>query len=187
MHDQIINNGIEIQRIRIRESVVLLVLRILLLQLLLGVFLYGITVINLMLTLEDIMDRPFPVITLLYISSVIFFLIYTIIAILQWRNHHYVIQRNGITHRTGLFSYQEQNYSCSNIESISLNQGVWGKLFNFGTIELYDPALERHFFLHYVSQPQHNLELLKRMFLKAPPGRNSIRPTQSVIIREENA
>lgn len=60
------------------------------------------------------------------------FFIYTIL--LHWINRRYYINASHLIVRKGIFTTKERIYDLKNLKSITVTQGVFGKLFNFGTL-----------------------------------------------------
>lgn len=175
--------GFTITSLLIRESIVPLAFRVLFLQIITAALLYLINLTIVFLQEANLVSQTLPVLSVVYGLIIISSLIMAVYALYAWRNHRYVITKNGIKHRSGVLSYSEYDYSCTNIETIELEQDFWGKVFHFGTIKLYDPALQNQFYLADIGQPKKNMDLLKRMFLKSPPTVSA--PSKQIIIQHE--
>ena len=183
MADNSTERRLDIKQLVIRESIVPLAFRIFLFQLLFGGILYGINFTTLLLQNAGLVQETLPSVTVVYMIMIITFFIIFVYAVIAWRNHYYIIDNHGITHRFGVFSRDEQYYSCSNIETIELHQGFWGRQFKFGTIKMYDPALQRAFYLYDIGKPRKNIDILISMFLKEPPPSGNA--AKQVIVQQE--
>lgn len=95
------------------------------------------------------------VITILWMTYLIF----------MWRNEYYKVEKKGIVHRKGVLYRRERSYSCSNVESITLRQDLIGKIFRYGTIVLYDPALKKKIYLRNITRPVRSVAVLKDVYL----------------------
>ena len=65
-------------------------------------------------------------------------IILTLLVVLQWLNEYYEIFPYEVVHKAGLIWRKEQRYAFKEIEYIKVEQGVFGKFFNYGTLTLYD-------------------------------------------------
>jgi hypothetical protein len=84
---------------------------------------------------------------------------------LQWKNNYFIIMSSGIQHKKGVWDKHEENYSCDNIETIMLDQSWMGRVFRYGTIKLYDPALQANILLYNIHSPRKITQLLRRLYL----------------------
>lgn len=53
------------------------------------------------------------------------------------------------------------NYSIKNLQSVSFEQGLIGRIFNFGNVKAFSPALQKELFLTEVSSPSKIVENIK--------------------------
>jgi len=106
---------------------------------------------------------------ILYLLSGIFFLqlfnipiflilvfmktIISISIILQWLNEYYEISAKTIFHRKGLFFKTEEKYHLENVTYIEVMQGVLGKYFNFGSIQLFDKRKNSILVMYMIHNP----------------------------------
>jgi uncharacterized membrane protein YdbT with pleckstrin-like domain len=96
---------------------------------------------------------------LLFVTSLIE-MIAIIVTVLKWFNLYYEIRDEEIIERRGIISVKENTHSFRNFAAISITQGIIGRIFNFGTIRLYNPALEHSLTLNRISAPLRYKELL---------------------------
>jgi uncharacterized membrane protein YdbT with pleckstrin-like domain len=102
-----------------------------------------------------------PFIFALTILVVFLELFVAVYVILQWANHYYILTPMGIKYRTGILFKKEKEYSLINIQSVSYHQGMFARLFNYGDIIIFSPALQGELHLTAVSSPQLLAELIK--------------------------
>lgn len=163
----------EIPPIVIRRSVVLFVIRVILLELLFEIIY--------LLWRGLIHFLPLPVetvITLNAASLVIFLILITVIQnifligiVLNWVNDYYEIREDEIAHVHGTFSRTEKAYPYQDIQSITIHQGFFGRLCNYGSIGLYIPTLGHDLTFAEVSDPAKFVELVKSANPKVESGR----------------
>jgi membrane protein YdbS with pleckstrin-like domain len=88
------------------------------------------------------------------------FLMITIV--IQWLENYYVVKPGKIVYKSGFFSRSEREFDCSQITKVNLAQGMFGRLFNFGTINLYRPTTNEWFSLSNIPNPHRNLHLVQK-------------------------
>jgi len=91
--------------------------------------------------------------TLLLITSVIEMII-IIVVVLKWVNLYYEIREDEIIERHGIISVNENAHSFRNFAAISISQGIIGRIFNYGTLKLYNPAIDHSLTLRKIGSPQ---------------------------------
>jgi uncharacterized membrane protein YdbT with pleckstrin-like domain len=154
---------LKILPIVIRRSVALFTIKVILLELIFEiVYLTWRTVIHyLPFSLETI-------VTLNGVSIIFFLILITVIQnillvyiALRWVNDYYEISPDEISHVTGIFSKTRKSYPYRDIQSITVHQGVMGRLFNYGEVNLYIPTLGHELHFREVSDPARFVELVK--------------------------
>lgn len=85
------------------------------------------------------------------------FLIYTVL--LHWLNKRYYLERSHLIIKRGIFTVVERVYDLKNIKSVVVTQGLFGKIFHFGsiTLEITSPGLSEEATLTEIPHP-HNIE-----------------------------
>jgi len=73
---------------------------------------------------------------------------------LEWANNTYEIREDSIIHRKGIFNIKEDIYTLRSLSSVTIEQSIWGKLFNYGTIVLYSPIHKTNYYLINVHNPK---------------------------------
>lgn len=115
---------------------------------------------------------PFSLETLITLNSLslIFFLIFVtviqniflIIISLRWVNDYYEIRPDEIAHITGIITKTDKSYPYRDIQSVTVHQRFFGRLFKYGSIHLYIPTLGHDLNFDEVSNPAKFAELIKR-------------------------
>ena len=111
-------------------------------------------------------ENPFPLyliflVTLLIVDVGIIFSI-----ILKWNFEYIEITRNAIIKHKGILSKKEETFSCNFIETITINQDFLGMIFNYGTLELFDPALKKPIYIFNTTSPKNYCDVIKKIFSK---------------------
>ncbi len=161
--DHVKNNQYS-NNLTIRKSAAVMFIRIVILELLLGI-LY--VLLRMGLRYLDIqLDTEFSLTPLTLVKS-LFFMVAEIgvagFVILQWINNYYILTSNEIKYITGIISKREMNYSLKNIQSVSFEQGLIGRIFNYGNVKIFSPALQQELFLAEVPNPSQIVENIKEV------------------------
>ncbi len=96
----------------------------------------------------------------LEICLVIFF-------IQKWVRTLYIIEKNTLVVRSGILKTTERVYDLKNLRSVSVSQGLLGKLFRFGSVEISitSPNLLEKPILDSIPNPREVEERLKKILL----------------------
>ncbi len=88
---------------------------------------------------------------------------FTLIIIFQWLSNRYEVYPSKLIYKSGFFWHKNQEIYFNQISKIDLTQGFFGRLFNFGTIELYTSNDKEQYYLYNIPDPQRNVSLLRKM------------------------
>jgi membrane protein YdbS with pleckstrin-like domain len=88
----------------------------------------------------------------LFIVLIIYFAM-VLYMILSWNKHYYVINSQAVLMYDGIIFSKSKSYDMAGVESIEVDQGLIGKVFNFGTLKLYNPRLEKEITFHRIPDP----------------------------------
>lgn len=152
-----------------RESIVLIVLRILATELIFTIALV------LSSSIFSFLSRYVEIFNNLFLNLVVFliFLLVNIIIVLsivlKWQSEYAELARGALTKHTGILNKREQKYACNFVEVITMNQSALGMIFDYGTIELYDPAIKEQIYLVNIASPRKYRELIEERFSKDRP------------------
>lgn len=138
----------------IHTSSVIVVFRIIGIQLFVGF-------LSLLLTLpliafKEVITPYIPIIILYAFLSIgiqTINMILLVITFLQWIRMVYIIRPNEIIEQKGIWHIRENIYSTDKIEAVSVDQSIWGRIFNYGTIRIVNPVLNEDLFLEDISDP----------------------------------
>ena len=158
------------QSLIIRKSMVTMFMRLIVVELLVaGVYFairLGLAVLHVQADI-DLTLNP-----LVLTKSLFFTLIEIVFAMyifLQWANNYYILKEKEIVYVTGIITRRERNYSLANVQSISSEQGLFGRILHYGTITIFSPALQRELYLTEISNPRDMVEKIKQV--AAIPGK----------------
>ncbi len=143
--NSIFNGSTLERRMVIRQAKFLLGLRMVM------VHLFFFVVFVLFLFVFEERDAWFRMKTFLWFNLVeILVLFYSV---MRWHNHFYLIRPDKILTSRGVFLRRQKFYALKNIESISVHQGVFGRIFGFGTLHLYAPTLNDRIHMFGINDP----------------------------------
>lgn len=156
----------ELGKIMLRESVVLIIIRLILTEALFG---FSFLLFSILYSYINSYLNNTGLDTLYFIVLAGAFLINVGIVsliVLKWISEYTEISREGVVKYSGILHKKEQKYTCNFVEGATLNQSFLGLLFNYGTIELYDPALKEQAYLLNISNPKNNNEKIQKIISK---------------------
>lgn len=147
------NGKFYVTHVNVRQSIVLLIFRLLFLE-------FFFTAISISLNLILITDHytlidQFFAIALSVAQA--FFIVYVIY---RWLNEYYEIRSDMIIHRKGFFFVKEERYHFNHISSLKFEQSMLGKIFNFATVSLYHWEFEKYLPLYLIHNPRKYARLI---------------------------
>lgn len=86
-------------------------------------------------------------------------LLFVTIAI--WVRDYYELLPGMIIYKSGIMKRHSHSFKLSNIAALDIDQSFFGRMFNYGTVELEHPFMKTHFVLHNVPNPQKCLRLIR--------------------------
>ncbi|HRN95846.1 MAG TPA: PH domain-containing protein [Candidatus Levybacteria bacterium] len=110
----------------------------------------------------------FLLITLVKMSVVIF-------VIIQWLNEYYEITPKEVIHKSGLIYKKEDRHTLNHLGSIEIQQGIFGRIFNYGTLRLFNWALERNVELYLIHNPMKYHKILQSLLPEVDTAKNILR------------
>ncbi len=120
---------------------------------------------------ENILVFNIPIfITMLAIKSFL-----TIFVIVSWLNQYYEIKPKEIVLKKGLIFKQEERFMLMHIGSVELDQGIFGRMFNFGTLKLFNWTSEKYEYLYLIHNPFKYQKILEDLLPDADKSENIVR------------
>lgn len=176
------NQQMVVTHLTIRQSIFFLVLKLTLIEILAAICLiFFLTNIfsNPLVTTYNLDGFLIPAfIIVVFIKSG-----FTFFTIIQWLEEYYEITPNWVKHKNGFLFKSEEKYRLDHIGSIDLEQGILGRIFNYGTIRLYDWALDRNFYLYLIHNPLKYHKIMETMLPESDTEKKVFR--QKVVEMEE--
>lgn len=77
-----------------------------------------------------------------------------IVIFLQWAYTTFEIKTHELIFRKGIIRRRRTIHSLKNIQSVEVEQGFWGLLFQYGSIRLYNPLLKEEIYMRSVTDPE---------------------------------
>ena len=166
---------IAVEHLTIRQSIFFLVLRLFTIEVL-----AAFAVIALHFLLEEASNRmEFDTSVLfnipVYLALVIIKMLLTIYIVVQWVNEYYEIYPSEILHKKGFLVKQEERHLIEHIGSIKIEQGFLGRVFNFGTIKLFNWTTEKDILLYLIHNPRKYEHILEELAPEADKGKSMLR------------
>lgn len=146
----------------IRKSVRLLIVRIVSGELLLEMAYLSIRFFINTFPLDEALAIDLNLILTVLVA--IFFLLqimYVIAILMEWSNTYYELQDDEMIVWRGVFSKTARSYPYTGMQSITVQQSLWGRIMGFGTVTMYIPVLGHEISLTDISHPMDVAELLK--------------------------
>lgn len=157
------------QSLIIRKSMVTMFLRLVLAEVLVAGIYFAIRLALVALQLQADIDLTLNPIVL---SKSLFFtvieILFAMYIFLQWVNNYYILKEQEIVYVTGIINRRERNYSLANIQSISSEQGLFGRILHYGTIRIFSPALQQELFLTDIPNPKGVVEEIRKVETAIP-------------------
>lgn len=156
------NGKIYVSHINVRQSISLLLFKLIFLELIAG---------TIFITLQPVfaaeLSIRFPYFNIaaigFYLAAVCIKMIVTAYIVLLWLNEYYEISPKVVLHKSGIFFVKKEQMSLDDIQSVSLRQGVLGRLLNFGTLSLYDWKWGKREYLYAIHNPMRYLKILESL------------------------
>ena len=81
--------------------------------------------------------------------------------IAQWANEGYSLDSNELTVTQGIIKKTKVSYPFANMQSVTVRQGLIGRVFNFGYITIFIPTLGKEVVFSEISNPNQFAERIK--------------------------
>lgn len=161
-----------VTHINIRQSIFFLVLKLILLDM--------IAVFVAVLYFSSVSNKFIPEVLINAILSynLLFFLILvflkialTIYVVMRWITEYYEIWPNTVMHWSGLIWKKQEKHQLSQMRSVGVDQGFFGKFFGFGTISLYNWYLKTNTSLYLIHNPMKYFRIIESLLPKSEKDR----------------
>lgn len=154
---------ITVSHLNIRQSIAILLAKLIFLELIASVIFLIFHPVLFSSQLSNV--APFIDIysSRLFILAVFIKMILTIYIVLSWLNEYYEVTSKLVRHKKGILFVHKEQLALADIQSITLHQGLIGKLFNFGTLSLYDWKWRKHEYLYDIHNPTKYLDVIEEL------------------------
>lgn len=166
------NEKIYVTHINIRQSIFFLVLKLILLDIM--------AVITAALYFSSVSNKFIPEVlnNVILSYNLPFFLILvflktalTIYVVMKWITEYYEIWPHAIMHWRGIIWRNHEKHQLSQMRSVKIEQGFFGKVFGFGTITLYNWYLKTNTSLYLIHNPMKYFHIIEELMPKSEKDR----------------
>lgn len=119
-----------------------------------------------------------------FVIAVLLKTFFTVFIIIQWLEEYYEIKPNEIIHRNGFIFKKEEAYKLDHMGSLEIDQTTLGRIFNYGTLRLYNWALDKEIFLYLIHNPLKYHNILQNLLPEVDMQKQVFR--QKFIDKEED-
>jgi|SRR3989344_1731645 len=169
--------SIVVSHVTIRQSISFLIFRLIALEFISGaiiIFFYS----SLVPTgiVESVLGINYGALnTLLFILFIICKTLFMIYIVVIWLNDYYEITPKEVIHKSGLVFRKEEKHVLSHVDSIDIEQGFLGSMFNYGNIILHHWYIEKTTVLYLIHNPMKYLRILQDLLPQSDQNINIIR------------
>lgn len=155
---------IKVSHVNVRVSLVFLLLKLVLLDVIAGVLvLLFFGVLSFSFIPEDLRLLVFSNNVWFFVLLVIAKIVLTVFVVLQWINEYYEITPIKIFYRRGIIWRKEDIYDLALVRSIGIRQGIFGRIFNYGTLFIYDRGVYKYYYFSDIHNPLRYLDVLHHL------------------------
>lgn len=153
----------ELNKLTFRESIVLVAIRLVGMELLFAFsFFLVVVLISYLGSYLQIVDF-WSVYLLILTTLLIINIIIAFFIVLKWYSEFTEVTREGLMRHSGILHKKVKKYACNFVEIITLEQTFFGMIFNYGTLELYDPALKEQIYLLNIANPKKHSKTIEKI------------------------
>lgn len=169
---------IVVTHITIRQSISFLLLKLILIEIIAVV---GVIFLYVMVVSTSAVDNfltlsvPSSVVISIFLLITIIKMFVVVFVIIQWLNEYYEITPKEVIHKSGLIYRKEERHTLDHLGSLEVQQGIFGRLFNYGTIRLFNWALEKNVELYLIHNPMKYHTILSTLLPQADTSKNIVR------------
>lgn len=161
-----------VTHINVRQSIFFLVLKLIFLDMMIAVLaMFYFSLASAELASEILSDRIQFYNILFILSLVLLRIIFVVIIALRWINERYEIWPDAVIHKCGFIFRRQEKHPFSQMRSMRVEQGFFGKIFGFGTITLYNWYLETNTSLYLIHNPMKYFHIIENLMPKSEKGR----------------
>jgi hypothetical protein len=146
----------------LRSSTTLLVIQIILVQVSLMLITSLASIVFVRFSNITVFTRSFEIINLLAIFGLqVVNVLATVIMFLSWLHTVYLVKPDQIVEQRGILNIKETIYSTDPAPEVMVFQSLFGRLCNYGTLEIINPLLSEHFRVENIPHPYFYASIIK--------------------------
>ncbi len=169
------DEGITVSHINIRQSISILLLKLILLDVIAAALFIAFRTT----LLSTQISNDFPYIDFyasrVFLLSVVLKSLLTIFIVLRWINEYYEIYPNSVSHKSGIIWVKKEQFTLRDIQSVRIEQGLIGKILNYGNLSLFDWKMRKHEHLYNIHNPMKYLRVIETLLPKFDEEKSIIR------------
>lgn len=162
-----------VTHINVRQSIFLLMLKLVFLDIMiavLAIFYFSLASAEFA---SEILSGRIQLYNILFILGLTLLrIIFVIIITLRWINERYEIWPDAVIHKCGLIFRKQEKHPFSQMRSVKVEQGFFGKFFGFGTISFYNWYLETDTSLYLIHNPIRYFHIIESLIPKTERERD---------------
>ena len=89
----------------------------------------------------------------LFLSLVFAKICLTLFVIIGWLNNYYEITPRELIHKKGFIFKKEEKHTLNHLISVKIEHGIMGRIFNYGTLNLYNKELKKDMIIYAIHNP----------------------------------
>jgi len=161
--EKLIHANITVTHINIRESISILLLKLIALDVISVIFATLFFSFASFSPTASITEKILSYNVLFFALLGVFKITFTSYIILLWLNEYFEITPTAVIHKKGIFYRDTQRYELEFVRTIKVSQGLLGKLLNFGSIELQDIRRNTVLEMYMIHNPHRHKHILERL------------------------
>lgn len=110
----------------------------------------------------------------LFVATVAALVWVTIMVVLKWMCEYYELYPDCVIHRKGIIFQTKERHPLRDMSSCALEQGLFGRLLNYGSINLYDMYNMKHITMCAVHNPSRYFKIITSLIPSAATGRRTV-------------
>lgn len=163
---------IEMDYVTVRQSISMLLLRLIVAEILAaGGFVLSLLIVVRLVNEVDILSFGIPIFLVLVLTKIFL----TVFIVLRWVEEYYKISSEEVVHKRGLIFKEENVNKISHLTSLEINQSFWGRVFNYGTIKMFNWATEKPVLLYLIHNPKKYAEILMEKIPEVDTDKKTLR------------
>lgn len=174
--ERYLEHEIVVTHVTIRQSIFFLILKLMLIEMIAGLFIIG---FHTLLFTTDIVQSVFidtQVFNIPFFIILVLLKTYLMIVVtIMWIEEYYEITPKEVIHKNGFIFKVEERHKLSHIGSVTLDQGFLGRVFNYGTLRLYNWTQEKNIYLYLIHNPRKYHHILETILPEADEGKHVFR------------